>query len=135
MLTISDVTNLRNVALDERTPAAKRLAAIDALAAGGNFYFTGHTKHLVTGYVAPTTRGRLFIGMALRKLLKSKRFVPGGMPQAIRSRLLFLKGVRLSNQLKRLDPPEGQPDKQVAKPVVKVPDVVRDIEAFLAKHK
>jgi len=135
MLTVSDITNLRKIAIDEKSPAVKRLAAIDTLAAAGNFYFTGHTKHLVTGYVAPTTRGRLFIGLALRKLLNSKRFVPGGIPQAVRSRLLFLKGIRLSNQLQRLDPPADQPDKQVAKPVAKVPDVVSEIEAFLAKHK
>lgn len=46
MLTVSDVTNLRHVALDERTPAAKRLAAIDALAAGGNFFFTLATRSI-----------------------------------------------------------------------------------------
>ena len=129
------LSDLRRIALDEAAGATARLSAIDAIAALGNFYFHRRTRHLLTSYVQPTERGRKFLGRALRRLLKSGEHLHRGTPEAIRTRLLFLKGIEVGGKLHRLDPPEGQLDKQIANPVVKVPDVVSEIEAFLAKHK
>lgn len=133
MLNNQTLSELRKIALDETATASRRLASLDAIAASGNFW--GTKRFPITQYVEPTERGRKFLRKALRRLLKSKKCLHEGTPQAVRSRLLFLKGIELSGHLHRLDSPAGQSDNQVAKPVAKVPDVVSEIEAFLAKHK
>ncbi len=122
---------LRQVALDEKATTTRRLAAIDSLAAMGNFYIHKRTKHLLTSYVEPTVRGRLFLTKALRRLLKARKFCHEGTRPAVNTRLLFLRGVELGSGLWRLTPSDGG-----AKPTVKSIDpTVARLERLLAEHK
>lgn len=138
-----DIAHLRSIVLDDAVPLNRRLASLDRLAASQNLWQT--VRFHSDTYVPPGTRARRFAVTALHKLLKSRRFKPAVFDSAVRARLLFLKGVRVGNHLYRLEPPVDPTTVPVASAPVpeitetvalaKVPDVVRDIEAFLEKHK
>jgi hypothetical protein len=104
-LSSRSIADLRALALDDHASTTKRLGAIDLLAAHGNFWITKRTS--LKEYVAPTKRGRRFLRKALRCLAKTKAAMSEGTPAAIKSRLLYLKGVTLGKGLHQLPPPTG----------------------------
>ena len=122
---------LRAIGADESAPTSKRLIAIDTLASLTNCYQT--KKIHADVYVETTERARRSVIKLLRRLLKSKGYLHEQHPMAIRSRLLFISGVETGKHLYRLTP--SMSSQPVESPVARVPDVVRDIEAFLEQHK
>jgi hypothetical protein len=110
----STIGLLRKLADDDRNPTAKRLQAIDALAAYAGLYFTAATRHC-RGYAGRQTRARRAVIRLLRKLRRSPKFIAPVHRAAIDSRLLFIKGVSIGKNLTRPDGTSPEVTRQTTK--------------------
>jgi len=97
------LVSLRRIAEDEATQPKTRLSAIDAIASAQNFF--GTMRFPIVAYVPQTERGRRWLRLALRKLLRAKRPMAARMKSSIHSRLLMLKEIQLDHNNKILRPP------------------------------
>jgi hypothetical protein len=92
-MTQSQIASLRRLADSGAVPL--RLRAIDALAADAGVYFTLVT--LTTSPISPARKAVRFVRQALKRLRRAR--LNPKMRSAVESRLLFMSGVSVSEEI------------------------------------
>jgi hypothetical protein len=136
-MTNSEKSLLRATALDPDGVSAKRLDALDKLAASENIYCTRH--YACETYIKPGSRSVRFVKHGLRALLKTKRFITPQTKAAVRERILFLAtGESLKDSCNRRwlgRVSESGEDHEQSQPEQPASPIVLEIEETLRKYR